>query len=247
MTNRMKSFFLSLLMLFSIASNHALAKEKIKIFEEVNDGKNFKKFEKEFDDWLRYYYKEKDSSKIGFFLKGVQDNQFVDKKKDSILPFSAFLSIVFTDNPTQVEGWMKSTVFTGHQKKSIQIALWLSGNTSLLKKIFPNARDFIEKPPVKLLDIKLRVPPDLDTMWGAFLASGNTDYIVKIIDVLDEKNELTGNEGLDTLTRQAAEWSLTSNMKQHELVKKLVHDEAEKRSGSMKKRLEKIMQESKKK
>jgi hypothetical protein len=53
-------------------------------------------------------------------------------------------------------------------------------------------------------------------MWPAFMDSGDPLYVKKVMDALGSR---------DVLIQGAAKWSLSSNMKQHELVDQIVRSE----------------------
>lgn len=191
----------------------------------------------EFDKFVTYYYLDKDISSVVNFLRWLQESEMLDGKESALTPTSAFLAVVFADNPSEIRRFAKSADFTGKAKEAVQIALWRSGHAKKIAEIFGETPAYAKKKPVTLKKKKLKGPDDLDMMWGAFLASGDVTYVKKVIDVLDEKQSLSGDAKMDEVTRGAAEWSLQSNMIQHELVYRLIHEESMSRSGDVKKKL----------
>ncbi len=194
-----------------------------------------------FSEWMSYYYLRKDNSKTEDFIKWLQDSQILENKETALKPFAAFLSEVFKENPSQVLAWVSSAKPTGKTKEALEFGLWLSGNSGIIYELFKETPDFAKTSVIPLSNLSPRNPADLDMMWGAFCATGDDQFVRKIINVLDDSTPLAGNSTIDTLTRRAAEWSLGSNMLQHELVNRIVRKEATARSGETKQKLLKII------
>jgi hypothetical protein len=184
-----------------------------------------------FGGWMTYYYKDKNSSQTGDFMKWLQTSQMLERNPNAILPIAAFLSVIFDDNPEKVSEWLKVDNFSGAAKKAIETALWLNGDAKL-KEFATKPENYVRPSPVKLSEIKVESAAQLDGMWGGFFASGDPVYVKKIIGAL----ELEGS-----LTQAAAEWSLASNMKQHELVNQIVQSEAKTRTGIVKQKLDDLV------
>jgi hypothetical protein len=201
--------------------------------------------ESEFDEFMTYYYLEKESAQVVKNLKWLQVSKMLDQHESAVEPTSAFFAVVFEQNPSRVKRYVKCTKFTGKAKDAIESALWLSGNEKLIEDVFGEIPDYAATKCEGLKKWAMNDPGDLDMMWGAFLASGDGVYVKKIIDVLDKKQPLTGDERLDLVTRKAAEWSLESNMRRHELVYRVLGQEAKSRKGAVKKRLEKMIDSAK--
>ena len=189
-----------------------------------------------------YYYLYRDNSKVDGFLQWLQDSKKLDQSHRVQNYPVGFLAVVFAENPNQLQGWILNHTFTGNIKETIEKALWLSGNSKMITALFGEIPGYTRSTAPSLLSLKLTRAEDLDMMWGAFSASGNVAYVNKVIDVLDDKFPLTGDESMDKLTRDAAAWSLGSNMRQHELVDRLIHKELTVRSDLVKKKLQTIVE-----
>lgn len=194
---------------------------------------------KEFTQWMNYYYIHKDSSKTREFLDWLQDTQILKNNKGGVKAVSALLSIIFSDNNVLVKTWLIPTTFTGETKEAIEYALWLSGNSNLILTVFKEYPQYIKSAPVGLLNMDLKQASDIDMMWGAFSASGDERYVKKVIDLLDSQTSLAEDEAL--IMRLSAEWSLKSNMMQHDLVKRIIVKEASTRSGIVRNKLNQII------
>lgn len=195
--------------------------------------------------WMTYYYLNKETSKVHAWLEWLQASQLLDKHQGAIPPVSAFISVIFSDNPNSVESWVKGIGFRGKTAETIQRALWLSGREKLIGQLFKETPEYITQKPTQLINLTLKAPADFDMMWGAFSASGNPQYVRKVIDVLDDQVVFTGDKAKDTVYRASAEGSIASNMMQHELVNRLVLKEIGSRSGVVREKLEKMVARNK--
>jgi hypothetical protein len=185
-----------------------------------------------FDSWSTYYYKDKESSQTGNFLKWLQTTQTLESNPNAVQPTAAFLSIIFADNPTKVLNWIKIADFTGNTRKAIEVALWFAGKQVELKAFAKKDAAAYSKPAPKLSKIEVLSPIELDMMWGAFQASGKDVYVQKVIDALGSA---------DVVTQEAAQWSLATNMKLHPFVRQIVQSEARIRIGVVKEKLDELV------
>jgi len=197
--------------------------------------------ERQVQSLTTYFYLDKDPSDAIKVLSITQDHGLLDDADSAYEPMVAFLATVFSENPAKIDSIAKSRKFEGRTKSLVQEALWLSGNVSHVKDIFGDVPAAFNDKPKELRKRSVRDAADLDRMWGAFLASGDTTYVKKIIAVLDKKHTLSGSSEEKAITREAAEWSLKSNMFQHELVFRTIKTQAEARRGEVRKKLKKLL------
>src|SRR5262249_18367792 len=66
-------------------------------------------------------------------------------------------------------------------------------------------------------------------------------YARRVLDLLDDTHEISGDPKMDTAIRGAAAWSLESFVRQHELVYRLVREESKTRPDPVRKKLRKIV------
>lgn len=193
-------------------------------------------------DVLTYYYLEKDTKQVPKFLQQIEEMKLLDKHESAAGPVCGFMAVVFEENPKRVTKFAKCAPFSGNAKKTVIRALWLSGNGDKIEKIFGDTPAYAKKKAVNLHNRPFKNPGDLDMMWGAFLASGDASYPKRLIDLLDEKYELpVDDEEAATAMRMAAEWSLKSNMFQHELIHRMIVEEENTRTGSVRKKLRDLL------
>jgi hypothetical protein len=175
------------------------------------------------------------------FLQWMQDSQVLEEHQSAEEPLAAFLSVVFAENPQRIEIWAHDVEYTGRAKEAVEYALWLSGNGEIIAKLFGKTPSYAEASLEPLSGLIPNKPGDLDLMWGAFFASGNTLFVGKIVDVLDDSVPLTGDKTRDAATRASAGWSLGSNMLQHERVNRFILEQVGVRSGAAKTKLQEIV------
>ena len=225
----MKKILLSLIVLFS--------------FSLANAAENTEDY---YQDWATYYYLNKDTAKMGEYIKSLEDNATITKHKATGAPIAAFLSVVFANNAEKINTWMKSVRFTGETKDTLEEALWISGNGGKIYELFGDRKEYAAERPVNLEQIEVTNPIYIDMMWGAFSASGQAEYVTKVIDALNEKKKLSSDAEQDKTTRETARWSLKSNITQHELVERTVVAEMAKRPEPVKSVLKSILNEARK-
>jgi hypothetical protein len=78
-------------------------------------------------------------------------------------------------------------------------------------------------------------------MWATFFATGNVEYPRRLIDLLDESAPITGDKVMDAVLRQTVAWSLSSNMRQHELILRMVKSESALRAGPVQQKLNEML------
>ena len=193
--------------------------------------------------WMTYYYLNKNPAQVGDFLQWLEESRDLDSNANFEPPAVGFLATVFSDNPDRVRGWAGATPYHGGAKLAVERALWLSGHGDLIAALFHETPDYAAQKPVALLDMPLKTPGAFDMMWAAFSATGNAAYPARLIDVLDEATVLTGNKLEDAVYRRSAEWSLFSNIGQHELILRMVRKEAARRTGPVQQKLKDMLTE----
>lgn len=77
----------------------------------------------------------------------------------------------------------------------------------------------------------------LDVLWAMFSASGDTRYVHRVIDALDEKLP----DGSSNVAIIAAEWSLEGQARQHSIVRETLIERSKTAKGDEKKAIDKIL------
>ncbi len=180
--------------------------------------------------WLTYYYMTPHSDRDIENIKAMFQSGFFDKP-DSVAPLVMFLAEFFRQNKDRIPGWEKGL----HEiPQNVELyllqALWQANTPNALKALenWPGAkaRKTIETirqiPALDLKTVPIDYPAMLDMLWATFMASGDPEYVERIISVLalpTDSNEKDSRINAILLVG-AAKWSLSSNALQHELVYK---------------------------
>lgn len=118
-------------------------------------------------------------------------------------PMVAFLTEVFSANRGELEGWKETIAVQDEAAREVLLfAVALSDN------------------PKGILTWEQQAPYWNDMLWGAYFASGDTEYLQQIIEntqLAQERRDLNRY-----LTGASAKWSLSSNLRNHLRVKQYV-------------------------
>lgn len=206
-----------------------------------------------------YFYKDPRPERLDGFLDKFEAAPEA-RRLQAYPPVAGFLAVVFRASPDWIEK-LTPTSLTPEMADTLVAALRLSGNSVIpddlqariqLAGSDEQLRSDFSRLPDKLEDLHIATPADLDILWGAAFASGDTSFILMIASFLAETanqseqvaldvaktarammggpkdilHELRGKYG-DQGARQivyaaAALWSLTSNAKRHAFVDQAV-------------------------
>jgi len=191
--------------------------------------------------WMANYYVDDDAGHVADFLKALQSSGVLTTNPDAQAPISAFLAAVFSRHPERIRGWVTGIGFTGGSKGVVERALWLSHNNAVISDVFHDTPDYASQEPPSMMTIPLTNPGTFDMMWSTFFTTGDTKYPARLIDILDDTKSPTGNKTMDEVLRSTAAWSLSSNMRQHDRIFRLIQSEAAKRTGSAQQQLAKML------
>ncbi len=206
-------------------------------------------------EWMAHYYENptpeqlveriKDASAAGVF--GKQSSRF---------PMMIFVSEVVKRHPEKGMHWCKELsslpstekTYIGWSFRNANIpgheaciAHHLGLTKQDIQKIMSATRyDPLSKAPSN--------PGDLDMLWVVFMATGSEVAVNKIIDVLDRPLPEKGTPGsLEALLlKEAARWSLSSNIHQHRRVEEIAKTRHSQASGSLRHALDGVIQNASK-
>ena len=156
----------------------------------------------DFDQLMDTYYLDPRPEFVGLFIGKLSDRGVLENP-DSAPPAIAFLAEVFAANPEKVSDW-ETTIEAQPEPTRTRLfdALKLSGDPGAIRDINPPS------------------PSLNDMFWGAYFASGNTQYLDAIIEKItlsDDRVDLN-----NFLVGGSAKWSLSSNIRNHLRVKQHV-------------------------
>jgi len=186
-------------------------------------------------DWMSHYYQKPQPDKVPEAMKNFAMLP-AEVKDNARMPYAAFMSIVFKQNPNKVQGWVNGVGMSEMDKLVICHALYLSNNDickvqmakladtlSASKKKMVLAAENKKAPDLKIVAIS--APGMVDMLWATFMASGDPVYVKRIIALLPD---LKSKDTDKFLTATVARWSLKSNIDQHVKVKQIYQDELKK-------------------
>lgn len=204
-------------------------------------------------DWMMNYYKNPQPENVSLAIKISESEKILTTNPGAQAPFAGFLSIIFQNNPQQVEAWLtRCDTYAGELKRTVWLGLWLSdtdfSRQYLSQKIEGATETNLEylkvltkNKPFNLRQIKPNDPGQLDMLWGAFSASGDTQYVKRIISVLPLLDQR--DNPIKFTMAASAKWSLKSNGLIHPLVLQTCKEELSNASESTAVHLSEIVSE----
>lgn len=187
-----------------------------------------------------YYYMRKDISAIPPLMEAMRSGAIM-RSGVSRAALAGFLSMVFIQNRSRVEGWIGNGNYPSDSKAILEFSLWQSGNADLIDVIFRERPDFLTTRPGNLFTLTPRSPVEMDLKWGAFYATGNPGFIAAMVDSIDKSRVLTGSRELDNAIRSTSAAGLAVNMRQHEVIERYLRQRAADAKGEYKQALDAML------
>ncbi|MFC1744604.1 hypothetical protein ACFL35_11490 [Candidatus Riflebacteria bacterium] len=201
------------------------------------------------DQWMEFYYREKKIGLVGEMISKFIQGGYTNKPQ-VFAPGVGFFSSIFKQNPNKVLSWLKDgEKWALADKKLFFHALWqadIAPGKTFFQKLLKSkskenlelAKEFTTKKPELLEKMEIKTPADMDMCWGAFFATGNPQFINKLIKLLDRYNSKNSR---DRSMVGAAEWSLRANAMDHPEVTNICRQQVLKLTGVPKKILERVL------
>ena len=153
-------------------------------------------------DFITYYYRDKQLEKVPVILAEIDGGKLFSRPS-ARGSLTGFLVGLFSENPDKIELWV-SKPFNAKTEVFLAFAMAMSNQKDRAIR-FAQERGLpreIEKSlrsmPDSLEQISINSPTDLDTLWGASLATGNKTYPSKILHWLNQTIQSKG-QNLDEL------------------------------------------------
>jgi hypothetical protein len=204
----------------------------------------------ELQKWTTYYYLEPKPELTVEMVRRMAKAGYLEDDSDASTPATFFLGQVFAQNPKKISEWMPQLKdLTEGQEDTLMLALYAS-NTKEARdfllfesKNYPPALhermvELAGQKPYNLLAQDVVNPEILDAFWGAFFATGDERYVLKVISALGEKKGEMG------LVAGAAKWSLKSNAAQHKKVLQICLDQLDKQPEGVKPVLKQVIDDA---
>jgi hypothetical protein len=177
-------------------------------------------------DWLKRYHLNPRPSNVPTFVSASSKEGFLRRPQHSAL-LVGFLSQIFRENESSISQWLDQfNVLSGLDRQVVACSLLVSGSPSgrtYLERLSdrPIISEHDQSTPCEssrgldLLAVKVESGTVINLLWGAFFATGNTEYIKRIASVLPQRT--SSRRELQRLAF-AAELSLTWNAREHPTV-----------------------------
>jgi hypothetical protein len=175
--------------------------------------------------WLETYYLNPQPAALPGAIKELAREGYFDEP-GHIAVGIGFISTVFAQNPAQVDRWLgELNGLPVQEQRLIACALWQAGHPlgqDTLEHLSKFSGDRTEvtrlasAPPIAVEDTPVLSPSSMNFRWGAFLATGNKNHIIAILDSIG-----TNQPGLDSAARAA----LARDAVEHPRVMEICRDE----------------------
>lgn len=198
------------------------------------------------NDWFRYYYFHKDNKDIvgAMELLFTGERQYSERKLSSL---TAFFATIFQQHSDKAYGWINATRLNESEKRPLIMALWYAGLGQQARRLAKRgdwneaALAKLAKSPPSLENLPIKEPTDLAMMWGAFKASGDTRYVMRVIDVLDRPETDNIDDLATPMIKGMAERTLKTHSRRYQSVRQICEAEMARRRGVTKTLLEDIL------
>jgi len=209
---------------------------------------------KKLSQWLTYYYKIPHSDQDIENIKTMFQAGFFDKP-NSVSPLIMFLAEVFRQNDSRIPTWEKILHEIPQNEFFYLLHALRQANTPNAIKALEDwpsdtagttIKKIKESQTIDLTNAPITSPAMLDMLWATFMASGNTAYVERIINVLalspdaEEKDSRINS----MLIVGAAKWSLSSNAFQHELVYRTCQKFTDSENQNIKKAISEVLEKA---
>ena len=165
--------------------------------------------------WIETYYANPRPEQLSVNLHSLSRSGWFEQT-GHVATGIGFLSTVFTQNPERVMGWLNdlSDLPLAH-RRLVAASLWQAGHpygAELLRRLSTHSTvqnevlALASRKSATVAQTPVLSPTSMNLQWGAFLASGNEQHVVAILDAMG-----TDRPGLDIAARQ----SLAENAAAH--------------------------------
>lgn len=204
------------------------------------------------EKWINFYYQTLNLEHIPRIIEGLHKEQKL-ADQHVVISIMYFLSLVFRANPNKIIEWVTPffKVLSTEEKKTLIGALWLSNTpiaATYLNSIIPSIPELASylknvhsTPFCEIEEEPIEFPYVLDALWAAFAATGQEQYIIRIITAL---NYSDSNNEAKKLISSMAKWVLSSNIKIHLKVREICIEQTMKQPANIKVILEKMIIET---
>jgi len=209
--------------------------------------------DRDLNEWLTQYYAHPRPDAMLSALKYMDESKATHRDERQP-PIVIFLAMVLRQHPRLLPDVFKQSAdFHLKTRKVIWFAAW-EADLPAAREQLRAARESEEEHAKKLIDVLLAEPPtpfkerkiesatDLDMLWSAYFATGDKNYVERIIDVLPWAREK--EDAAKLLVGVTARWSLAANARRHKPVMTLCKKIRKKADDNLKPMLDHVLAEA---
>jgi hypothetical protein len=157
-----------------------------------------KEVQQKLDTAITTYYQHPSVEKVDTILDLMNDTRLL-RKKTAWAPMIGFLSVIFEHNKKHIFEWMSRNDYNSYAE-DIFITSLMHAKLHEAALVFAQAHQWGRYQIDRLrqtsdtLDLKhleITLPGHVDTLWGAFFASGDPVYVNRILDALSTGTTLS--------------------------------------------------------
>lgn len=204
-------------------------------------------------DWMaRYYQDPKPDAIPDVIIQSIGAGVF--QRESARLNMMMFASKVLEQDPTKARQWCRQLSFLANSdRRDIAWIVWNAKVPDAEKLIreelelsIDEIRTIAERGHYDPLAQQATTVSDIDMLWVTFMATGSADAVNRIIDLLaqplpqeSEPQFLTAN-----IVRTSAQWSLESNIRQHQRVADIANQRLKGAKPPLKQELQQIINQA---
>lgn len=199
----------------------------------------------EFRNWFAFYYRKPDPDRLPAAVRFMDRNGYLSRHPDIA---SIFIAKVLEANPDKVKDWFADLASENQSTWNVLvISAWLAKTPDFRGLIAANIHkaDVDQQKRMKTLEdkdpyqfdmrtVQIYDPRQINMLWAAFSVTGDQQYVIRIIDLVEMYTAETGE--IESQIGEAAIMTLANNSMQYDEVRKLCQS-AEERHPSPRTRL----------
>lgn len=180
-------------------------------------------------EWMAWYYVTPQPERIPDFLVWLSNDRVLAERPASVASVAAFLAPIFAAEPDKIRERIHADKLDDKTRDMTIRALWLAGRADTAREIFGTLPDYAASTPPAVTARPPASPADVEALWSTFMATGDPAAVRRLVDALDESVALTDDRTVEKATRTTAANSFATTAIQHELVLRVLVEEARRR------------------
>lgn len=169
---------------------------------------------RDWSEWMSHYYEAPQPDQVVSAAFGLSRSGYFDSAEHRTTAIGFFAG-VFSQNPERVQHWVSAfRDLPTADERLMASALWYAGSPAgaerlraLARRSNPEMRAEIEQlvaqQPPSLRNTPVQSEGSLNLQWGAFLATGDSQYVVNVLAALGSREPGLSNQARFALARNA--------------------------------------------